>query len=110
MSGFWSKWKAEMAKRKVESVSNKGKIDWKGALAKGFRWLLFMMLSYAVIAAATIAVPSVMGLVIGSFGYTLQSNAELLLAALSGLFFTLWAFALSFYLLRAAFRVMVRGD
>ncbi len=69
-----------------------------------FYTLLFLMCVYIVIVSGTIFIPMAMGFIIGSFGYNLSNNSELLLSAFSGLFFTTWVFVCSFYLIRCFFR------
>ena len=71
--------------------------------------MFFVMAVYLVIGLCTILIPSVMGYVIGSFGYTVANGAEFLLAGLSGLFFTAWVFFGSVLLLRRIWSVYMRA-
>lgn len=65
-----------------------------------FHTAFLLMFAYLVVAICTLIIPTVMGFVIGSMGYTLNNNAELLLAFLSGIFFTGWVFTGSFVLVK----------
>lgn len=71
--------------------------------------LFFAMAVYLVIGLCTIMIPSVMGYIIGSFGYTVSTGAEFLLAGLSGLFFTAWVFFGSMLVLRGVWRKYVHA-
>lgn len=72
-----------------------------------FHTAFMMMLIYLVVAICTLIIPTVMGYVIGSMGYTLTNNAEMLLAFLCGLFFTGWVFVGSFVAVRAIWRKFI---
>lgn len=101
--------KEDRAKRKAE----KKPFDFKKFLINWF-WRIFhtvflLMIVYLTITGCTVFIPSTMGYIIGSFGYTVGNNAEFLLAGLCGLFFTAWTFALSFLFIRWVWRIYINN-
>lgn len=63
------------------------------------------VVAYSAILAGTLAIPNMMAIVIASMGFALDSTVEIVLASLSGLFFTGWIFAISFYLVKKVFKI-----
>lgn len=72
---------------------------------RAFYTAFLVLFAYVTIMAATMMVPLAMATVLSSLGYTLANLAELLLAGLSGIFFVLWAFVLTFLAIRKAWKV-----
>ena len=95
----WNKRKQEKAMKKEQAgplgvrLVNFVKI-WS---VRCFYTAFMMMLIYLIVSICTLVIPTVMGFVIGSMGYTLSNNAEMLLSLLCGLFFTGWVFVGSFF-------------
>lgn len=63
------------------------------------------VVAYSAILAGTLAIPNMMAIVIASMGFALDSTVEIVLASLSGLFFTGWIFVISFYLVKKVFKI-----
>ena len=63
------------------------------------------VVAYSAILAGTLAIPNMMAVVIASMGFALDSTVEIVLASLSGLFFTGWIFVISFYLVKKVFKI-----
>lgn len=74
-----------------------------------FYTVFFAAFAYVVITVFTSSIPILMGYIVGSMGYTLESAAEIMLASLSGLFFTAWTFVISFFIIRRAFKAYTKG-
>ena len=69
------------------------------------RWLVRLFYTafagvvlYSTILACTLAIPNIMATIIASMGFALDSVVEIVLASLSGLFFTGWIFVISYKL------------
>ena len=108
--------KDEAARQKAEK--QKRRADWKNIDMVSFigRWIkrffytvCFVMIAYVIVIGGTIMVPTVMGYLIGSMGYTVSNNAEMLLSLLSGLFFGGWTFLISFFIIRFAWNRYING-
>lgn len=93
---------ARKAKRAANPINIKNVC--KVWLTRLFHTAFMIMIGYLVIMVCTVLIPAAMGYVIGSMGYTLENNVELLLSLFAGLFFTAWVFALSFFALRFAWK------
>ena len=101
--------KAERAKRKAA----RGSFSLLAFLKTWFFRLLYtfflLMIVYIMVVGCTVMIPFVMGFIIGSFGYTISNNAEMLLALLSGMFFTGWVFLISFGILKISWKQYIKN-
>lgn len=101
--------KKEKARRKAE----RGNFSFKEFIVKWVKRLFYtfcmFMLLYVFIVGGTILIPTVMGYLVGSMGYSLSNSGELLLAQLAGLFFTAWVFAIGFLAIRFAWHRYIEG-
>lgn len=70
-----------------------------------FHTLFFVVFVYVFVMSCVSLIPAALGYIVGSFGYTLESAAEIILASLSGLFFTAWVFAVSFFIVKKVFGI-----
>ena len=74
-----------------------------------FYTVFFILFSYVFIMGITNLIPVTLGYIVGSMGYGLEDTAEIILAALTGLFFTAWIFAISFFVVRKVFAAYIKG-
>ena len=95
-------------KRQSDAKQVKGKVTFTGWLLRIFYTVFMLMATYTIILTCTLSIPNVMDTLIQSFGYNLNSSVELVLALLSGLFFTAWMFALSFFVVKKLFEIYIR--
>lgn len=101
------------AEKKKQDAAKKAKrplaVSIRGWILRLFYTVFMLLFVYTVILACTLSIPQVMSQIIASFGYNLNSITEIILALFSGLFFTAWAFALSFFAVKKAFGVYVNS-
>ena len=107
--------KNEIEKQKKEKAERKSKYPFsltvflKNWFLRLFYTFFMLMAGYLIIAGCTVLIPVVMGYIIGSLGYNLKTQAELLLSLFSGLFFAAWIFLISFYSLRFSWHKYIKA-
>lgn len=74
-----------------------------------FHTLFLVCFVYVFVMSCVSIIPAAMGFIVGGMGYTLESAAEILLASLSGLFFTGWVFVISFVIVRKVFGIYIKN-
>lgn len=94
-------------KRQSEAKRMKGKTTLTDWFLRIFYTVFMLMITYTIILTCTLSIPNIMSTIIQSFGYNLNSSVEMLLAMLSGLFFTAWMFALSFFVIKKLFGIYI---
>lgn len=84
----------------------KGAVRWTKRI---FFTAFFCMFVYVLVMSVTLMIPYIMALIISSLGYTLETLGELFLAALCGIFFVLWAFAITLFLVKKVYGVYAKA-
>lgn len=94
-------------KRQSEAKRMKGKTTLTDWFLRIFYTVFMLMITYTIILTCTLSIPNIMSTIIQSFGYNLNSSVEMLLAMLSGLFFTAWMFVLSLFVIKKLFGIYI---
>lgn len=76
---------------------------------RAFHTAFIIVFIYLIVMVCTFMIPMAMGYIVGGLGYTLSTVAEIVLASLSGLFFTGWVFVGSFMAVKWAGKLYVKN-
>ena len=115
---IWRKNKAEQDAQKAQRKAAKAMEGTPGERARGFlsRWLkrLFytafvLMATYLVVMVCTLSIPLFLSIIVSSLEYTLSNIAEIMLTGFCGIFFVLWCFAGSFFVVRAFWKIYIKA-
>ncbi|MBO5435612.1 ABC transporter ATP-binding protein [bacterium] len=102
---------------KAARKAEKAKIPFKTRLwefvkrwaARLFHTFFMAIIIYIIVLASTSFIPFAMGYIIGGLGYSINSTVDMLLAFLSGLFFTAWIFVGTFVAVKYAGKIYIRN-
>ena len=104
VSNFKKQMKDEYTRQKKEDKARKESFNLAAFLKtwglRFFYTLFFGGFLYFIILFCMMIIPTVMGYVVGGLGYNLNDNAQMILAFLSGIFFTAWVFIGSYKLIK----------